>query len=729
MGKDRHFLDQLLSRMTLEEKVGQLSLYSADVKLAGAETVNPALTFKAPESRFDDIRAGRVTGVFNGYGEDYVRSLQKIAVEQSRLGIPLIFGADVIHGFRTAFPVPLAEAASFEPELAERVAETAAAEAAAEGLHWTFAPGADLCRDARWGRVVESYGEDVLVASRFAAARVRGFQGGDLSDPRRLMATVKHFAAYGAAEAGLDYNTAEISRTTLIDHYLPPYRAAVDAGAGAVMTAFNDVDGVPASANRELLTGLLRDRWGFEGFVVSDYNSDFETVAHGLADSPREAARLCFLAGLDMCMQSGLYADHLPGLVASGEVEEGAVDRAVLRVLRAKQALGLFENPYRGLGRAFDPAPARALAREAARRCQVLLKNADGVLPLKAGMRVALIGPFAREHQHLNGAWAIFAANGLSVNLEEGFLAALGPDALVVEPGCGIAEPIAGGLDDAAAAARSADVVLLALGEGQHMSGESRSRSDIGLPPAQLDLARAVKQAGKPVVTLLRTGRPLAIPELAELSDALLVTWFLGAETGAAVADVVLGRAAPSGRLPMSFPRRVGQAPIYYARKPTGRPPQHPPGPFTARYIDVEPTPLYPFGYGLGYGRVEYGPTQVSVAELGWSETLSVSCELVETAGAAIEEVVQLYIRDVAASRIRPVRELKDFRKVAIAGGARVVVAFELQTADLRFAGEDGALIVEPGAFDVWVAPHAQAGVPARFVLLDRHGAEPPGVG
>jgi len=727
VGNDRHFLDQLLSRMTLEEKVGQLSLYSADVKLAGAETVNPALTFKAPESRFDDIRAGRVTGVFNGYGEDFVRTLQKIAVEQSRLGIPLIFGADVIHGFRTAFPVPLAEAASFEPELAQRVAEAAAAEAAAEGVHWTFAPGADLCRDARWGRVVESYGEDALVASRFAAARVRGFQGADLSDPSRLMATVKHFAAYGAAEAGLDYNTAEISRTTLIDHYLPPYRAAIDAGAGAVMTAFNDIDGVPASANRELLTGLLRDRWGFEGFVVSDYNSDFETIAHGLADSPREAARLCFLAGLDMCMQSGLYADHLPALVASGDVDESAVDRAVLRVLRAKQALGLFEDPYRGLGRAFDPASARALAREAARRCQVLLKNQAGVLPLKTGTKVALIGPFAREHQHLNGAWAIFAANGLSVNLEDGFLAALGPEALIIEPGCGIEAPIPGGLAHAVAAARAADVVVLAVGEGQHMSGESRSRSDIGLPSAQLDLARAIKQAGKPVVTLLRTGRPLAVPELAELSDALLVTWFLGSETGAAVADIVLGQAAPSGRLPMSFPRRVGQAPIYYARKPTGRPPQHPPGPFTARYIDEEPTPLYPFGHGLGYGHVEYGPTRVSASELGWAGMQRVSCELVETTGAATEEVVQLYVRDVAASRVRPVRELKDFRKVTIAAGGRIVIDFDLHTPDLRFTGADGAPIVEPGAFEVWIAPNAEAGVSARFVLVDRDVGQPDG--
>ena len=720
MGQDRLFLEQLLSRMTLEEKVGQLSLYSADVKLDGAETVNPALTFKAPRARFDDVRAGRVTGFFNGHGEEYIRSLQRLAVEESRLGIPLIFGADVIHGFRTAFPVPLAEAASFEPELAERIAQVAAAEAAAEGLHWTFAPGADLCRDARWGRAVESYGEDALVASRFAAARVRGFQGDDLSDPRRLMATVKHFAAYGAALAGLDYNTAEISRTTLIDHYLPPYRAAIEVGAGAVMTAFNDVDGVPASANRELLTDLLRDRWGFEGFVVSDYNSDFETIAHGLADSPREAARLCFLAGLDMCMQSGLYADQLAGLVADGAVEEAAVDRAVFRVLAAKQALGLFEDPYRGLGLGFDAAPARALAREAARRCQVLLKNQDGTLPLNPGTKVALIGPFAREHQHLNGAWAIFAANGQSVNLEEGFRAALGDQALVVEPGCGISAPLPGGLEAAGAAATAADVVLLALGEGQHMSGESRSRTDIGLPSAQLELARAMKRIGKPVVTLLRTGRPLAIPELAELSDALLVTWFLGCETGAAVADVVLGRAAPSGRLPMSFPRHVGQAPIYYARTSTGRPPQQPLGLFTARYIDAEPGPLYPFGFGLGYGRIDYGPTLVSAAELPWSDTLTVSCEVTESAGVDVEEVVQLYVHDVAASRVRPVRELKAFRKVAVAANARLLVEFELRTEDLGFADAAGGWTVEAGAFEVWIAPDAEAGDPARFVLQAR---------
>ena len=713
--------EEVVALMTIEEKVGQLSLYSADVKLAGLDAVNPVLTFKTPESRLADVKAGRVAGFFNGYGEDFVRPLQKLAVEESRLGVPLIFGADVIHGFLTAFPVPLAEGASFEPELSRRLAEAAAQEAAAQGLHWTFAPGADLCRDARWGRVVESYGEDVVLSSRIAAARVLGFQGDDLSDPRRLMATVKHFAAYGAAEAGLDYNTAEISRPTLIDCYLPPYRAAVLAGAGAVMSAFNDVDGVPASANRMLLTETLREQWGFKGFVVSDYNSDAETITHGFASNRREAALLCFRAGLDMCMQSNLYAEHLPGLVADGSIDMAAIDRAALRVLKAKEALGLFQNPYRGLDQTYETGSARALAREAARRSIVLLKNDRSVLPLTGKPRVALIGPFAREHRHLNGAWAIFAANAQSVNLEEGLIAAIGRDDVTVSPGCNIDSPIAGGVDAAIAAATRSDVIVLAIGEGQGMSGESRSRADISLPSAQLELARALKSTGKPLVTLLRTGRPLAIPELAELSDALLVTWYLGAETGNAVADVLLGRVGPSARLPMSFPRHQGQVPIYYARKSTGRPAAPPPAMFTARYIDVDSTPLFPFGRGLTYGRCEYGPTTLDRNELGSEEAVSVSCLIRETSGTAVEEVVQLYVQDVVASRVRPVRELKDFQKVAIDAGGSAVVKFTLHARELGFEDLEGNNVVEPGEFRIWIAADAELGSPATLVLKRLH--------
>jgi beta-glucosidase len=708
--------EQLLVAMTIEEKVGQLSLYSADVQWGG-DPVNPTLAFDAPEKRIDEIRAGRVTGLFNVHGEAQVRRLQRIAIEESRLGIPLIFGADVIHGFRTAFPIPLAEAASFEPELARQAAEAAAAEAAASGVQWTFAPGADLCRDARWGRALESHGEDPVLASAFAAARVRGFQGEDLRDPARLMATVKHFAGYGAPEAGLDYNKVELSPSTFADQYLPPYRAAVDAGAGAVMTGFNTVDGIPATAHHGLLTGILRDQWGFEGFTVSDYNSDRELIAHGFAETSRDAARLCFLAGLDMCMASGLYADHLAELIEAGEIEPAALDTAVLRVLRAKQRLGLFDDPYRGLGRTHDAAATRKSARDMARRCPVLLKNAGNLLPLRNPARIALIGPFARENAHLNGAWAIFADNGESVNLEQGFAALFESDALMVELGSGIEVPIEGGIAAAVTAARSADIVLLALGEGQHMSGESRSRADPSLPEAQLALARAVRHAGKPVVTLLRTGRPLVIPELVDLSDALLVTWFLGSETGHAIAELVTGRAAPSGRLPMSFPRHAGQLPLYYARSATGRPASARAGLFTARYIDIEPGPLFPFGFGLGYGRADYGPTRIDRDTMAWDEAVTITCTITETAGNAIEEVAQLYIRDVAASRVRPVRELKAFRKLAISAGGETTVSFTLDREALAFDDGSGRRIAEPGAFEVWIARHAEAGTPARFTL------------
>lgn len=708
----RHSPEHLLAAMTIEEKVGQLSLYSAEVSWGG-DPVNPDLAFSSPGDRVEDIRAGRVTGIFNLPDPAEIRELQQVAVMESRLGIPLLFAADVIHGFRTALPVPLAEAASFEPGLARRAAELAAAEAATAGIHWTFAPGADLCRDARWGRAIESYGEDSHLAAAIAAERVRGFQGDDLSDPSRVMATVKHFAGYGASEAGLDYGSAEVSRTTFETQYLPPYRAAIAAGAGAVMTAFNDVEGIPATGNRALLTDLLRSAWGFEGVIVSDYNSDAELIAHGVAATRREAARMCFAAGLDICMQSGLYAEHLADLVADGEIDAAALDLAVLRVLRAKQALGLFDNPWRGLDRPRDGAGICEFARTAARRCPVLVRNEGGVLPLRNGSRVALIGPFAREHAHLNGAWAIFADNRHSVNLEEGLAASPELGELTVAAGCGIEAAIEGGIAEAERTAAQADVIVLALGEGQHMSGESRSRADPSVPEPQLALARAMRRTGKPVVTLLRCGRPLVIPELIELSDALLVTWFLGAQTGHAVADLLFGRASPSGRLPMSFPRHIGQLPIYYARKATGRPPAPGQLRFTARYLDVEPGPLLPFGFGLTYGRAAYGPTRVDRGNLPWDGRLTASCTITETGAAAVEEVAQLYIRDLAASRVRPVRELKDFRKVAIEANGTAEVMFVIDRSTLAFA--EGT--AEPGVFQLWIAPHAEAGEPASFTL------------
>jgi beta-glucosidase len=708
-------LELLLGQMTVEEKIGQLNLVSADVAWTGANSVNPTLHFETPLEQLADIRAGLVTGVFNLAGAERIRTVQRIAVEESRLGIPLLFGADVIHGFRTIFPVPLAEAAGFDPAFATEVANAVAAEAAAEGIHWTFAPGADLCRDARWGRAMESCGEDVLLASRMAAARVRGFQGDDLSDPCRLMATVKHFAGYGAAESGMDYNTAELSATTLADCYLPPYRAGIEAGAGAVMTAFNDLDGVPASANQPLLTGLLRQRWGFRGFTVSDYNSDVETIAHGFASDRREAARQCFNAGLDMCMASGLYLEQLPSLLADGSITMDLLDASVMRILQAKQALGLFHNPYRGLD---VKAPAlRTLAREAARRCPVLLKNAGDVLPLERGAKVALIGPFAREQSHLNGAWAIFGDNGQSIDLATGLTDALGGDAVSVVQGCEIDRALDGGIDAAVAVARGADVVILALGEGQYMSGESRSRAELSVPEPQLALARSVRAVAKRVVVLLRTGRPLVIGELSDLADAVLVTWFLGTETGHAVADVLTDKAAPRGRLPMSFPRHVGQVPLYYARKATGRPAEPTSPIFTTRYIDVENGPLYPFGHGLTYGRVSYGQTEPDAVHMAWDGALTVRCTLTETAGRAAEELVQLYVHDVAARRIRPVRELKSFCWHKVPANGSVVASFEISRDDLTFDDLQGGRSAEPGAFEIWIAPDSQSGQPARFVL------------
>lgn len=711
------FVRDLIERMTIEEKVGQLCLMSADVAPIGGDAINPVFGLGDPAKRFDEVREGRITGFFNGRGESYLRPLQKVAVEESRLGIPLLFGADVIHGYKTIFPVPLAEAATFDPGIVERSAAAAAREAAADGIHWTFSPGADVCRDPRWGRVVETSGEDPLLAGRMCAARVRGYQGDDLSKPVSLMATVKHFAAYGAAEGGVDYATADISRTTLHAVHLPAFKAAVDAGVSSVMSAFNDVDGVPATANRYLLTDVLRDEWGFQGFVVSDYGSDFEILAHGVAGDAREAALRCFNAGLDMSMHSPVYSDHLAELVRNGQIDDAAVDIAVERVLLAKVALGLFENPYRGLGEDAQATQARAHARDAAAKAIVLLKNDGGVLPLKPSSTVAVIGPLADEHRHLNGPWAFYGENKDSVSVLDGLVAALSADQVFTSPGCGLTEAIVDEIDAALVVADDADIVILALGEGQHMSGESRSQADINLPAAQMELARAVAKLGKPIVLLLRTGRPVPLSELEALSDAVVVSWFLGSESGSAIADVLTGSRSPSGRLPISFPRHAAQIPIYHARKSTGRPATTPPKMFTARLTDVEPGPLFPFGFGLTYGAVEYGKTDVSAQTLDWDGDMTVSCVVTETRGVACVETPQLYIRDVVGSTTRPIRELKGFTQIGLPAGGSTTVEFHITRADLEFWRQDLGWGAEPGAFQAWIAPHAEAGEPAAFEL------------
>ncbi|SEM51507.1 beta-glucosidase [Luteibacter sp. UNCMF331Sha3.1] len=717
-------IEDLIARMTVEEKVGQLGVF-ADAVRPFAPDINPEVNAKGAAEVLDQVRAGRVGALFNGVGAAEGREAQRVAVEESRLGIPLLFGADVIHGMRTVFPIPLGEAASFEPDLAERTARVTAVEATAAGVHWTFAPAVDIARDQRWGRVAEAAGEDVVLGSAFAAARVRGFQGDDLTADDALLATPKHFAAYGAVAGGMEYNTVDISPQTLRDVHLPPFKAALDAGALTFMSAFNDINGVPASGNRELMTDILRGEWGFRGLVVSDYTADMELIAHGFAADERDATRLAFLAGVDMSMQSGFYADHLGELVASGEVPMAVLDEGVRRVLTVKNAIGLFDNPYRSLDAAVEADTSKdaehaVLARDGARRSIVMLKN-DGVLPLrKAGQKIALVGPFGADVDNLEGCWTLFGDARRHVNIETGLRDALDDaSALEVVAGSGIEEAIDGGIEAAVAAARRADVVLLAIGEPQNYSGEAQSRTQIVVPPAQQALAEAVVASGTPVVVLLKNGRALALTGAVRAANAILVTWFLGSQTGPAIADVVFGDYNPAARLPVSFPQDAGQQPYFYNHPRTGRPElaDQPPA-FKSRYRDITFDALYPFGHGLSYTTFAYTAPRVK-ANVAWNETIVVSATVTNTGAVPGEEVVQLYVHDRVASRVRPVRELKAFRKIMLAPGASEEVAFELTRRDLAFTHRDGTTFdAEAGTFDVWIAGSSAAGEAAMFELL-----------
>ncbi len=729
-GEPKHGADAriegLLERMTLEEKAGQLTLYGDDIRPMGAWRANPDVHSPRATELLAEVRAGRVGALFNGSGVAGGLALQRVAVEESRTHIPLLFAGDVIHGFKTVFPIPLAEAASFEPDLAEQTARVAAIEATAAGLDWNFAPMVDVARDQRWGRVAEGSGEDVYLGKLFAAARVRGYQGSSLANEDSMLATPKHFAAYGAVSGGLDYNHVEISGQALREIHLPPFRAAFDAGALATMSAFNDINGVPASANKELLTSILRGEWAFRGFVVSDYTADSELIAHGYAEGPRDATKLAFLAGVDMSMQSGFYARYLPGLVQSGEVPLSKLDDAVRRVLEVKKTLGLFDNPYRSLDLAREAADLarpehRALAREAARRSIVMLRNQRHVLPLARTANVALIGPFAEAPEQLDGPWTLFADPRESITLADGIRAALGaPTQLTVVPGSGFDAPVDGGIEVAVQAAKAADVVLLAIGESADMSGEAESRTEIVVPAAQQALAEAVAKTGKPIVVLLRNGRALALQGAVRDASAILVTWFLGSETGDAVADVLFGDYNPSGRLPVSFPIDSGQEPFYYNHRSTGRPYLHgEDAAFKARYREVPNDALYPFGYGLSYSAFLYGPVKLSSATLPWDGSISVSARITNTSARAGEEVVQLYVHDRVASITRPVRELKGFRKIALDPGESKDVSFTLTRKDLEFVGRDLTWLAEPGAFDVWVAPSSASGEAGSFTLAE----------
>ncbi|WPU57651.1 glycoside hydrolase family 3 N-terminal domain-containing protein [Stenotrophomonas acidaminiphila] len=717
-------IESLIARMTLEEKVGQLGVF-ADMVRPFAPDVNPEANVRNAAQVLEQVRAGRVGCLFNGVGAAQGREIQRVAVEESRLGIPVALAADVIHGMRTVFPIPLGEAASFEPALAERTARATAIEATAAGIHWTYAPAVDIARDQRWGRGAESAGEDVVLGCAFAAARVRGFQGPDLAAADSLLATPKHFAGYGAVAAGMEYAQVDISPQTLHDVHLPPFKAALAAGARALMSAFNDINGVPASANRWLLTDLLRGQWGFDGVVVSDYTADMELIAHGYAADETDATAKAFLAGLDLSMQSGFYAAHLPGLVRSGQVPMAALDASVRRILRLKEAIGLFDDPYRSLDPAREAdtshlAAHDALARDAARRSIVLLKNDGAALPLRrAGQRIALIGPFARDRDNIEGCWTLFGDKARYVTLEAGMRAALDDDALLeVVPGCALEDAVEGGIEAAVAAARRADVVVLALGEPQRYSGEAQSRVEIVLPAVQQALAEAVAATGTPVVVLLRNGRALALQGAVRDARAIAVTWFLGTQTGHAVADVLFGAYSPSGRLPVSFPQHSGQQPYFYNHPRTGRPELPEMSEFKARWREIPNAPLYAFGHGLGYTTFAYGAPRLSAPQLDWDGELVVTTTVTNTGTVAAEEVVQLYVHDRVASRVRPVRELKAFEKIALAPGQARDVVFRLDRGQLAFTNSEGVFAAEPGLFDLWVCASSADGEPVRFELL-----------
>ena len=711
------FVEDLLDRMTLEEKLGQLTQYTGQWAVTG-----PAV----PETGEAEIRAGRVGSFLNVYGADYTRRAQEVAVNESRLGIPLIFGYDVVHGFRTVFPVPLAETASWNLDAAQEAARIAAREAAAVGIHWTFAPMVDIARDGRWGRIVEGSGEDPYLGSQFAVARVRGFQGhtlGELAADTTLVATAKHFAAYGFAEGGRDYNTTDLSERTMREVVLPPFKASVDAGAQTLMSGFNEVGGDPATADRALFTGLLRDEWGFDGFVIADYTAVRELIYHGVAADSAEAGRRALVAGVDMSMVDGIYTRNLPALVESGRLPMDVVDEAVRRVLRVKRRAGLFEDPFRYSdaereARVLFTDAHRAVARDVARQSVVLLKNDGDVLPLRHDLgSLAVIGALAADSTSAMGSWAGGGRWDETTPILPAIQQAMPNTDVRYAPGYP-AIPRASfermieaalSLDTSghAAAVRLAetsDAVVLVLGEHRELTGEAASRTDTRLPGAQLELARRVIAAAgdKPVAVLLTNGRPLALSELDAIAPSILEVWHLGSEMGPAVADVILGLHSPGGKLPVTFPHVTGQEPLYYNRRRTGRPHDVPGanGKYVSRYLDAPVEPLYPFGHGLSYTTFAYSAPTLSAERVGMDGRVAVSVDVTNTGDRAGAEVVQLYVQDEAASVTRPVQELKGFERVELAPGESRRVTFTISPDDLQFWG-DGAWTVEPGWFTV----------------------------
>jgi beta-glucosidase len=729
------FIDDLMNKMTLEEKVGQLNLVSV-----GFDVTGPIVSKNVEEK----IQKGMVGGVFNTFTPIAVRKLQQMAVEKTRLKIPLLFGYDVVHGHRTIFPIPLGLSSCWDLVVIEKSARIAADEASADGLNWVFSPMVDIARDPRWGRIAEGAGEDTYYGSRVAEAMVRGYQGKDFNSNNNVMACVKHFALYGGALAGRDYNSVDMSDRSMFQDYLPPYKAAIDAGAGSVMSSFNEINGVPAAGNKWLLTDLLRKQWNFSGLVVSDYTGLMELIPHGISANEYEAAEDALNAGNDMDMVSEVYVNNLAQLVKDGKIQTIQVDAACRRVLEAKFKLGLFADPYKFVNeqratQTLLKKEYRDASRDIARRSMILLKNSNHVLPLKKTGSLALIGPLANSQRDMIGNWSGAGDWKNAVSLMQGLQLAVGKSVQInYARGANITDDDlliqrlnahGGNLEidkrssndmirEAVEVAKRSDVVLAVVGESQGMTGEAASRADIGLPGQQLALLKALKETGKPLVIVLMNGRPLVIKWESENAEAILETWFGGTEAGNAIADVLFGDYNPSGKLTATFPQHVGQVPIYYNEKSTGRPfGTEVLDKYKSRYLDVTNEPQYPFGFGLSYTTFQYGDISLSTNEISQAENLAVTCKVSNTGNLDGEEVVQLYVRDITASVTRPVKELKDFKKIMLKAGESKDITFTLDAGDLSFYRLDMTYGTEPGKFSVFVGGNSRDVKQADFIL------------
>ena len=706
-------VDSLIRIMTLDEKIGQMVLFTSDWDVTG-----PTIR----EGYLDDIRSGRCGNIFNAYTVDYIRELQRVAVEESRLGIPLMFGYDVVHGHKTIFPIPLGESCSWDLDLIRRSASASAAEAAASGLNWTFAPMVDISVDPRWGRVSEGAGEDPYLGSLIAAARVKGFQGENLANPLTVLACVKHFAAYGAPFGGRDYNTVDMSERQFREFYMPPYKAGVDAGALSVMTAFNEYDGVPATGNQYLLKDLLKGEWNFQGFVVTDYTSINEMVHHGYARDEAEAGVKAVNAGVDMDLQGEVYFSYLRGLVDSGFVREKTIDNAVRRILNVKAKLGLFDDPYLYCDRARENQVVsnpeiKALSRDAARRSMVLLKN-EGCLPFDRGDRIAVIGELAASRRDLLGSWKAAGEWDDMNSILDAVRAYNGAANVIYAEGCRKIGSDRSGFSEAMDAVAQADKVLMVIGEDWDWSGEAASRTDIGVPGIQSELLKMIASAGKPVAVVLLNGRPLVLEEESKAADAILEAWYPGTMGAEAVTDIVFGQYNPSGKLTMTFPRSVGQVPVFYYEKNTGRPIYLPNDKYKSKYLDSPNEPLYPFGYGLSYTDFKYSNLILSSPKMKKGHTIDATVTVTNIGSRTGEETVQLYIRDLIGSVTRPVKQLKGFQKLVLAPGESRTVTFTIDDEMLSFWRHDMTFGIEDGDFKVMVGGSSSDLLQTSFSLV-----------